>query len=97
MLSTQTLLRNKSLWRITQTRVAAAKADSMKQEENEAKAADIRGDVTEIGWGNQIRSYVMQPYTMVKDHRTEYEVGNAQGVLDGDLDGFMQAYLKYLK
>ena len=65
----------------------------MKMEENAAKAADIRGDVTEIGWGNQIRSYVMQPYTMVKDHRTNAETGNVSAVLDGDLDMFINAYL----
>jgi peptide chain release factor 2 len=47
-----------------------------------------------MGWGNQIRSYVLQPYQMVKDLRTEYEVGNPQGVLDGNLDGFMEAWMK---
>jgi peptide chain release factor 2 len=52
--------------------------------------------VTEIGWGNQIRSYVMQPYTMVKDRRTGYESGNVDAVLDGDLDGFINAYLSGL-
>ena len=67
----------------------------MKQEENAAKAADIRGDVTEIGWGNQIRSYVMQPYTMVKDHRTDAETGNVNAVMDGDIDLFINAYLKW--
>ena len=72
-----------------------AKLYIMKQEENAAKAADIRGDVTEIGWGNQIRSYVMQPYTMVKDHRTEAETGNVNAVLDGDIDLFINAYLKW--
>jgi len=72
-----------------------AKLYIMKQEENEAKAADIRGDVTEIGWGNQIRSYVMQPYTMVKDHRTGAETGNVSAVLDGDLDMFINAYLSF--
>ncbi len=72
-----------------------AKLYMMKQEENAAKQADIRGDVTEIGWGNQIRSYVMQPYTMVKDHRTEAETGNVGAVLDGDLDLFINAFLKW--
>lgn len=67
----------------------------MKQEENAAKAAGIRGDVTEIGWGNQIRSYVMQPYTMVKDHRTDTETGNVSAVLDGELDIFINGYLKW--
>lgn len=68
----------------------------LKQEENAKNLAEIRGDVTEIGWGNQIRSYVMQPYTMVKDHRTNCEVGNVNGVLDGDIDVFINEYLKYI-
>lgn len=65
----------------------------LKQEENAKNLAEIRGDVTEIGWGNQIRSYVMQPYTMVKDHRTDCEVGNVNAVLDGDIDKFINEYL----
>ena len=65
-------------------------------QENEEKNAEIRGEVTEIGWGNQIRSYVMQPYTMVKDRRTGYETGNVDAVVDGDLDPFINAYLKWL-
>lgn len=73
-----------------------AKLYLLKQEENAKKAADIRGDVTEIGWGNQIRSYVLQPYTMVKDHRTNEETGNADSVLDGKIDIFMNAYLKWI-
>ncbi|HXW00473.1 MAG TPA: peptide chain release factor 2, partial [Anaerolineae bacterium] len=52
-----------------------------------------KGKHVEAGWGNQIRSYVLHPYKMVKDHRTDYEVGNAEAVLDGDLDGFIEAYL----
>ncbi len=67
----------------------------LKEEENAKKAADIRGEVTEIGWGNQIRSYVMQPYTMVKDHRTGEETGNVDSVMDGKLDPFINAYLKW--
>lgn len=67
----------------------------LKQQENAEKLSDIRGDITEIGWGNQIRSYVMQPYTMVKDHRTNEESGNVQSVLDGNLDNFINAYLKW--
>ena len=54
----------------------------------------LRGDVVNAEWGNQIRSYVLHPYKMVKDHRTNHEVGNAQAVLDGRLDDFMEAYLK---
>ncbi|HHT87682.1 MAG TPA: peptide chain release factor 2 [Clostridiales bacterium] len=67
----------------------------MKQQENQEKISEIRGEVKEIGWGNQIRSYVLQPYTMVKDHRTNEEVGNALGVLDGNLDPFINAYLRW--
>jgi peptide chain release factor 2 len=62
-------------------------------EEREAELARERGEVQDTGFGSQIRSYVLHPYQMVKDHRTDYEAGNAQGVLDGDLDGFVHAYL----
>jgi peptide chain release factor 2 len=62
-------------------------------EEREAELARERGEAQEIGFGSQIRSYVLHPYQLVKDHRTEYEAGNTQGVLDGDLDGFIHAYL----
>ncbi len=72
-----------------------AKLFLLKQQENAEKLSDIRGDVKEIGWGSQIRSYVLQPYTMVKDHRTGCESGNAQAVLDGGLDPFISAYLKW--
>ncbi|MBE5887948.1 MAG: peptide chain release factor 2 [Lachnospiraceae bacterium] len=73
-----------------------AKLYLLKQEEQMAKAAGIRGEVTEIGWGNQIRSYVMQPYTMVKDRRTGVESGNVDNVMDGDIDMFINGYLKWL-
>lgn len=73
-----------------------AKLYMLKQEENAKKAAGIRGEVAEIGWGSQIRSYVMQPYTMVKDHRTGVESGNVDAVMDGDLDPFINGYLKWL-
>lgn len=73
-----------------------AKLYLLKQEENAAKAAGIRGEITEIGWGNQIRSYVMQPYTMVKDHRTGVESGNVDAVMDGAIDPFINGYLKWL-
>lgn len=73
-----------------------AKLLILKEQENMAKESDIRGEVKEIGWGNQIRSYVMQPYTMVKDHRTNAETGNVTAVLDGDIDMFMNAYLKWI-
>ena len=73
-----------------------AKLYLLKQQENAEKAADIRGDVTEIGWGNQIRSYVMQPYKLVKDLRTGQESGNVDSVMDGNLDPFINAYLKWI-
>jgi peptide chain release factor 2 len=59
----------------------------------ESEATALVGEKKEIAWGSQIRSYVLHPYRMVKDHRTGFEVGNADGVLDGDLDGFVEAYL----
>ncbi|EAF0456368.1 peptide chain release factor 2 [Listeria monocytogenes] len=64
------------------------------QEEKERELAEIRGEQKEIGWGSQIRSYVFHPYSMVKDHRTNYETGNIQAVMDGDLDDFINAYLR---
>lgn len=73
-----------------------AKLYLLKQQENAEKISDIRGEVKEIGWGNQIRSYVLQPYTMVKDHRTGAESGNVGAVLDGDLDVFISEYLKWI-
>ena len=72
-----------------------AKLYMLKKEANAEKLSDIRGEITDIGWGNQIRSYVMQPYTMVKDHRTNAETGNVDAVLDGALDLFMNEYLKW--
>ena len=73
-----------------------AKLYLLKQQENAEKASGIRGEVKEIGWGNQIRSYVLQPYTMVKDHRTGAETGNTHAVLEGDIDLFLNAYLKWV-
>ncbi|MGI6069366.1 MAG: peptide chain release factor 2 [Blautia sp.] len=73
-----------------------AKLYLLKQQENEEKLSGIRGEVTEIGWGNQIRSYVMQPYTMVKDHRTNAESGNVDAVMNGEIDLFINAYLKWI-
>ena len=66
----------------------------LKEQEQAEKVSDIRGEVKEIGFGNQIRSYVMQPYNLVKDHRTNVETGNVSAVLDGDIDLFINAYLK---
>lgn len=69
---------------------------ALKIEEQMQKLAEIRGDVKEIGWGSQIRSYVFMPYTMVKDHRTGEETGNVGAVMDGDIDNFISAYLAWI-
>ena len=73
-----------------------AKLFMLKQQENREKAESMRGEVKDIAWGSQIRSYVFQPYTMVKDHRTGAQTGNVDSVMDGALDLFMNAYLKWL-
>lgn len=73
-----------------------AKLFILQKEMNAEKLSDIRGEVKEIGWGNQIRSYVLQPYTMVKDHRTGQEIAQADSVLDGNIDPFINAYLKWI-
>ncbi len=75
-------------------RVLRGKLYDMELQKREEQMARLKGKHVEMGWGNQIRSYVLQPYQMVKDLRTEYEVGNPQGVLDGNLDGFMEAWMK---
>ena len=72
-----------------------AKLFMLKQQAHVDKLSDIRGDVKDVAWGSQIRSYILQPYTMVKDHRTGCESGNAQAVLDGDIDKFIIAYLTW--
>lgn len=74
-----------------------AKLYLIKQQENAAKESGIRGEVRDINFGNQIRSYVLQPYTMVKDHRTNVEVANSGSVLDGNIDPFINGYLKWIK
>ena len=75
-------------------RVLRSRLLELAHEEQEKQIAQLRGEYTKAEWGNQIRSYVLHPYQMVKDHRTNYEVGNAQAVLNGDIDGFIEAYLK---
>ena len=80
--------------RETALRVLRARLLQLEEEKQRAKIADLRGDHVDAGWGNQIRSYVMQPYQMVKDHRTNWETGDVQAVIDGKLDGFMEAYLR---
>ncbi len=71
-----------------------SKLIEIKEREHLDKIGDIKGEQREIAWGSQIRSYVFMPYTLVKDHRTNFEMGNIQAVMDGDIDGFINAYLK---
>ena len=66
----------------------------LKEKEQKEKIEDLKGEKKDIAWGSQIRSYVFCPYTMVKDHRTNYEVGNVEAVMNGDIDGFIESYLK---
>ncbi|HXG76615.1 MAG TPA: peptide chain release factor 2 [Gaiellaceae bacterium] len=77
----------------TALRILRARLAELEEERREAELAKERGAAQDIGFGSQIRSYVLHPYQLVKDHRTDYEVGNAQSVLDGELDGFVHAYL----
>jgi len=76
-------------------RILRARLLELKQAEREEERAVLRGEYTKAEWGSQIRSYVLHPYQMVKDHRTEYETGNTQAVLDGELDEFMESYLRH--
>ena len=80
--------------RETAMRMLKSKLFDLKEQEHKEKIEDLKGEQRDIAWGSQIRSYVFCPYTMVKDHRTNYEVGNVQAVMDGELDGFMESYLK---
>ena len=80
--------------RETAMRMLKSKLFDLKEKEQKEKIEDLKGVQREIAWGSQIRSYVFHPYSMVKDHRTNYEVGNVQAVMDGDLDAFMESYLK---
>jgi peptide chain release factor 2 len=75
-------------------RILRSRLLELKKAEKDEEIAVLRGEYTKAEWGSQIRSYVLHPYQMVKDHRTEHETGNTQAVLDGDLDGFMEAYLR---
>lgn len=75
-------------------KVLMAKLAELQLEENDQRIAELRGDLRAIEWGNQMRSYVFQPYTMVKDHRTNYETGDIARVMDGDIDDFLQSALK---
>lgn len=82
--------------RDTAMKMLRAKLFEMKQEEQMKKLQGIRGEVKEIGWGSQIRSYVFHPYNLVKDHRTNTEMGNIQAVMDGSIDSFINAYLSWI-
>ena len=79
--------------RASAMKILRARLMELKLREREAEQAELKGDVTVEGWGNRIRSYVLQPYTMVTDHRTDHSTGNVSAVLDGDLDPFVDAYL----
>lgn len=79
----------------TAMKVLKAQLFDLERHKQEEEMAALKGEDVDAGWGNQIRSYVLHPYKMVKDHRTDYEEGNAQAVLDGRLDGFMEAYLRH--
>jgi peptide chain release factor 2 len=76
-------------------RVLRARLLELKQQEQEDQMAELRGEFKKVEWGSQIRSYVLHPYQMVKDHRTDYEMGNTTAVLNGDIDGFIEAYLRH--
>lgn len=78
-------------------RVLRGRLAAIRQEEQEKQLGELRGEYQKAEWGSQIRSYVLHPYQMVKDHRTEFEAGNTQGVLDGDIDGFIESYLRWKK
>lgn len=80
--------------RETAMKMLKSKLLDLKEKEQKEKIEDLKGIQRDIAWGSQIRSYVFCPYTLVKDHRTNYEVGNVQAVMDGDLDGFIESYLK---
>lgn len=73
-----------------------SKLFDLKEKEHKEKIEDLKGVQMDIAWGSQIRSYVFCPYTLVKDHRTNFEVGNVEAVMNGELNGFMESYLKYI-
>ncbi len=83
--------------RETAMKILRAKLAAIAEAERAKEREELRGAYTSAEWGNQIRSYVLQPYQMVKDHRTAHETSDTQGVLDGDLDGFVEAYLRWVK
>lgn len=80
----------------TAMKMLKSKLLQLKEKEHKDTVDELKGIQMDIAWGSQIRSYVFCPYTLVKDHRTNYEVGNVEGVMDGDLNGFIDCYLKSL-
>ncbi len=82
--------------KLTALRILRARLLELEEEKQRARLSALRGQHKDAAWGNQIRSYVLHPYQMVKDHRTAVEIGNAQGVLDGDIDPFIEAYLRQM-
>lgn len=87
--------RSQHMNKATALNMLKAKLIQIKEEENKEKIEDLQGNYSQIGWGSQIRSYVFHPYSMVKDHRTNAEIGDVHKVMDGDLDIFINEYLKY--
>lgn len=81
----------------TAMKMLKSKLLELKEREQKEKIEDLKGFQKDIAWGSQIRSYVFCPYTMVKDHRTNYEVGNVEAVMNGDLNGFIESYLRWNK
>ena len=82
--------------RETAMKMLKSKLIDLKEKENEKNLSELKGEQLKIEWGSQVRSYVFCPYTLVKDHRTNYETGNVQGVMDGDLNGFINAFLQFI-
>ena len=82
--------------RETAMKMLKSKLIDLKEKENEKNMVELKGEQLKIEWGSQVRSYVFCPYTLVKDHRTNYETGNVEAVMDGDLNGFINAFLQFL-
>jgi peptide chain release factor 2 len=85
--------RSQSANKLTAMKMLQSKLAERAERERREELAREKGEAMDVGWGSQIRSYVLHPYTMVKDHRTDFEMGDTNRVLDGDLDGFVRAYL----